>query len=275
MPTENKPGEHEARADANGPSAGPPSGGWVAGARLALGFLTRLPVGGAHGRGTLADAAWAFPIVGIVVGGIGAAALYLNQLAGLPAVSGALLALAATALVTGALHEDGLADVADGFGGGATRARKLEIMRDSRIGSYGVLALIFSVALRVTALVALGPAVFAGAVLIIAAVLSRAVLPVLMRSLPMARDDGLAHVAGRPGTLVVGVSLTIGGGLALFFLQPHLVTTVSVFGAALFGALVVGGLAKRQIGGQTGDVLGAAQQVAETAVLLTAVAVLS
>ncbi|MEQ8667135.1 MAG: adenosylcobinamide-GDP ribazoletransferase [Rhodospirillales bacterium] len=275
MPTENK--AHENRSGGHGGQETPqtPSGGWLADVRLALAFLTRLPVGGAHAGRPLSDAAWAFPLAGVVVGGFGAAAIYLCRLAELPTFVGAVVALAVMALVTGALHEDGLADVADGFGGGAVRSRKLEIMRDSRIGSFGVLALIFSVALRASALAAIGPGVLAGAVLMSAAVASRAVLPALMRALPNARDDGLAHSAGRPGAVSAGVSLALGGGLMLLFLQPHLMTTIAAFVAAVVATVGLGVLARRQIGGQTGDVIGAAQQVAETAVLLAAVAVLS
>ncbi|WP_181180926.1 adenosylcobinamide-GDP ribazoletransferase, partial [Paracoccus sp. FO-3] len=128
----------------------------LAQAALALVWLTRLPVGRLLPASppTLAQAAWAFPLVGLAVGFIGAAVLGLAALAGLPGMVAALLAVGAMILATGALHEDGLADCADGSGG-ATRERRLEIMRDSRIGSYGVLALVLVTGLRVAAIAAL------------------------------------------------------------------------------------------------------------------------
>lgn len=271
MPTEHKTGNAErAKTDERAKPASR-----IADVRLAIAFLTRLPVGSFQHPRSLAEAAWAFPLVGVLVGGFGVAALYGAGLAGLPSPVAALLAVAAMALVTGALHEDGLADVADGFGGGAVKTRKLEIMRDSRIGSYGVLGLVFVVGLKVAALAALGDVALAAAAVLTAAAVSRGLLPALMAALPMARDDGLAHGAGRPSRFNAGVALAVGAGVAIFMMSPHLVAAVFMLAAAALAALAVGMLAQRQIGGQTGDVLGAAQQVAETAILLTAVAVLS
>ena len=115
----------------------------------------------------------------------------------LPPLPAAALAVAATVAVTGALHEDGLADVADGFGGGATRERKLEIMRDSRIGTYGVCALILSFILRISALTNLGDPALVTAVLVAAHAAARAPIPAFMRLVPAARTDGLSADAGR------------------------------------------------------------------------------
>ena len=136
--------------------------------QASLTFLTRLrfapvtPAGGA-----IAQAAWAFPIAGAVVALIGALVYWLAHRVGLPPFPCAALSVAATMLVTGCLHEDGLADTADGFGGGTTREQKLDIMRDSRIGAYGVCALALAIILRVSALASLAtpelvvPALFA------------------------------------------------------------------------------------------------------------------
>ncbi len=126
-----------------------------------------------HGRpiakGELSRALWAAPVVGAVVGGLVGAAVYgFAHSLHIPPLPAAALAVAATAAVTGALHEDGLADVADGFGGGATRERKLDIMRDSRIGTYGVCALMLSFMLRVGALASLGDPASVAAALICA-----------------------------------------------------------------------------------------------------------
>jgi len=267
MADEDKPGN--AAAPATGLAR------WRDDIRLVIAFLTRLPMGDVGRERTLADASWAFPVAGVIVGAFGAAIVQVDGLLGIPLWVGSFLAIAVMTLVTGALHEDGLADVADGFGGGAVRTRKLEIMRDSRIGSYGVLALVFSVGIRVAALSAFLRPDIAAAVLMTAAVLSRATLPALMNALPPARDDGLGHGAGRPTSATAMVALVLGGAVALFVLQPHLMTTVGVTVAAIASTLAVGALARHQIGGQTGDVIGAAQQVSETAILVTAAVMLT
>jgi len=249
--------------------------GWAADLRLALGFLTRLPLRAVADEPMrpLGEAARAFPLVGVVVGAIGGAAFLIVGWFGLPAPAAALLALAVTAAATGALHENGLADVADGFWGGATRERRLEIMRESRIGGFGVLALVFGVGLRAAALAALAPG--AGfAALIAAGALSRGFLPWLMHRLPLARADGLAAGAGRVDRETARLALLLGGGVA---------AAVLLVGAGFFAALAalalgalaglgMAALAERKIGGHTGDVLGAAQQVVEAAVLLAVAA---
>ncbi len=168
--------------------------------KTGLAFLTRLPlVGAAPSAGSdIARASWTFPIVGAGVGALGALVYWLADGLGLHPFVSAALAVAATLLVTGCLHEDGLADTVDGFGGGASRERKLEIMRDSQIGTYGAAALI-----------ALADAAGgrhrqprragAGASALIAAHAgARAVLPVFMRRVPPARQDGLSADAGEP-----------------------------------------------------------------------------
>lgn len=243
---------------------------WMGDILLALAFLTRLPVpvGEANQKRQLAEVAWAFPVVGILVGVIAAGALLLGfQFGQHPLVCG-LLAIGVATLITGALHEDGLADVADGFGGGHTVPDKLRIMRDSQVGSYGVLALIFSVALRIGALAGMNTPTVAALALIAAAVLSRALVVAVMSQLDMARTDGLGAGAGKPdgedtlvalglAALVVFLLLGAGGWIVLAL--------------AVVAAAVVAWIAKRQIGGQTGDVLGTVQQVTEAVVLLSVV----
>src|SRR6516162_7346258 len=138
---------------------------WASDLKTSIQFFTRLPVSGGTPAGAdLARAAWAFPLAGIVVGLIAAAVYALAYKLGFAGWPAAALTVAATLLVTGCLHEDGLADTVDGFGGGDTQERKLEIMRDSRIGTYGVCALTVSIVLRVAALAA-----FAGPVLALGA----------------------------------------------------------------------------------------------------------
>jgi len=237
--------------------------------RTGLAFCTRLPVAAPSG-GNLGQAAWTFPLIGALVGAVGALILWLTGPLG-PFVA-ATLAVAATTLMTGCLHEDGLADTADGFGGGATKARKLEIMRDSRSGAYGMTALILSFMLRAGALASLAAAGAGVAALIAAHAGARAGMALFMATVPQARQDGLSAGAGTPelgttagaailGLLALLLCLGVGAGLL----------------AALLVVLVLAGmarLARRQIGGQTGDVLGAVEQVSEIVILLTAVALL-
>lgn len=253
--------------------------GRLAEAHLAFVFLTRLPLprlSDAAARTAVGRAAWAFPLVGLAVGGLGALVLHGGAALGLPGLASALLALAATAWVTGALHEDGLADVADGFGGGLDKARKLEIMRDSRIGSYGVLAVVFSVGLRAAALVALlkagGPAL-AAAALVAALTLSRAAIPLAMTLLGPAREDGLGAGAGSPGAARLGAAVALAGAVAWALLPGA--TLAPLFAFALMAVLAVVGLAARQIGGHTGDVLGTVEQVTAATALLVLTALLA
>ena len=130
----------------------------------------------------------------------------------------AALTVAATLFVTGALHEDGLADTADGFGGGDTREKKLEIMRDARIGTYGVCALIISLLIRIAAIAGLTEPALVAVALIAAHVGARAVLPFVMFLLPAARSDGLAFAAGVPSGVGVAIAAAL-GFLALLVLS--------------------------------------------------------
>ncbi len=245
---------------------------------MALSFLTRLPVP-PHGMDplgsperSLSRALSLAPLVGVLVGLSGAAVFWLARELGLPPELAGLLAVAAGALVTGALHEDGLADLADGFGGAFDRTRKLAIMRDSRIGAYGVLALVFSVALRAGALAAISEPAGVAAALLAAHAASRGVFPAVMALLPPARQEGLAAGAGRPS----GRDALVGLGLALLLAALALGAFHGfvVFLAAGLAAALVALLARAQIGGYTGDVLGAVQQAAETAALLSAAALI-
>lgn len=227
-------------------------------ARIALMLLTRLPVGRIAGEAPgLSAAAWAYPLVGLPVGllvwAVHAGALAL----GLGAAPAAVLALAAAAVVTGALHHDGLADMADGIGGGGDRARRLAIMRDSRIGSYGALALGLVLAAQGTAIVEAGPGLAAFLTL---AVGSRWLMLWALVALPPARPDGLGAAAGtRAGALVPGavLSLVLFAALGLAGLVLALAMTAA--------AVLVARRARATLGGQTGDVLGAVQMLAETA----------
>jgi adenosylcobinamide-GDP ribazoletransferase len=242
---------------------------WIDRLRLAFGFLTRLPVGGRGSTAPLAFAAPMFPVVGMAVGLIAGVVYVIAHGLGLGPWFSACLAVGAAILVTGGLHEDGLADVADGFGGAADRDAKLAIMRDSRIGSYGVIALVLALATRIGALAAIGHPYHVLAVLIAAGAVSRALVVVAMRMMARARSDGLGAGAGTPGFEGMVTALTIAGIATLVLLLPWAWLLALVLGAG--AATLVALLANRQIGGQTGDVLGAIQQAAEIAVLAAVV----
>jgi adenosylcobinamide-GDP ribazoletransferase len=237
----------------------------------AAGLLTRLPVGaGTAGPGAIAAASWAFPLVGAGIGAVCALVFFVAEAVGLADAPAAVLALAAGIGLTGALHEDGLADTADGFGGGVGREAKLAIMRDSRHGTYGILALGLSLGLRAAALATIGGPIAAGLALIAAHAASRGALPVLMRLMRPARTDGLGATAGRPGRFVALLAVVFGTGIALAMLGPgHGAVSLVVAGIAV---ALAAWLARRQIGGYTGDVLGSFQQIGEIVMLLAAAA---
>jgi adenosylcobinamide-GDP ribazoletransferase len=237
-----------------------------------LRFYSRLPIGADdHAALDFGQMAPALPIAGAAIGAIGAAALVVARICHLPSFVCALIAVAGLALATGALHEDGLADVADGFGGGATRESKRAIMRDSRVGAYGVLALCISILLRVAALGAIieRSVALAALALIFAGALSRVAGLAPMLWLRPARDDGLGANVAAPSRGVWLRAFSIAGAIGL---APWLAgasagqIAVSIVGAFAMAALVAR-LAENQIGGYTGDALGAAQQLAEIAIL--------
>ncbi|TYO67677.1 adenosylcobinamide-GDP ribazoletransferase [Bradyrhizobium hipponense] len=244
----------------------------IADLRIAVSFVTILPVGSSKpaGDGAVARATWALPVAGLLVGLLGAAVYAVATKLGLTPGPSALLALATTALITGALHEDGLADTADGLGGGRTRERKLEIMRDSRIGSYGVCALILSFALRWSALAAIASPWLVALALCAAHAAARAGLPAFMSLVPPARPDGLSASAGSPPGRSVAVAFALGTLCLALALGPGKALVAMIL-LSLAG-LILARLVVRQIGGQTGDILGAFEQTSEILILLVAAA---
>lgn len=216
------------------------------------------------------------PLAGVILALPAAAALAAAWLAGLGPFLAATLAVAIMAMTTGALHEDGLADLADGLGGGGDRERMLAIMRDSRIGSYGALALFLAVALRIGGLATLldRTGIVAATGLVLAAALSRVAALAPMALLPPARRDGLAAAAGRPAGKSLGTAAALGFLLCLgaLLLGLSLGGVIAMIALSAVAALAVTGLARRRLGGQTGDVIGACQQAAEIASLLGLVA---
>jgi adenosylcobinamide-GDP ribazoletransferase len=238
---------------------------------LAVAFmlLTRLPV--PRWSGTAPDMArcvWAFPLVGLVVNLAAGLVYWLGHKAGMPPLLAAAWSVAAMLAMTGAMHEDGLADTADGFGGGATQERKLEIMRDSRIGSFGAVALLLSVIVRVAAIAALVQPGAAVAWLVVAGMLGRSFMAVPMMLLRPARAEGMGASMARlrPGPAAVGLAMAVAASFALLPARPAAVS--ALLSAAV--SLAVARLAARQIGGYTGDVLGACEMMTECVVLTAA-----
>ena len=230
-------------------------------------FLTRLPVprGLRQVEGRLARSAPYFPLIGVLIGLISGAVFVVASALTTPFIAAGLAVLTGV-MVTGALHEDGLADCADGLFGGATRERALEIMRDSRIGTYGAAALAFSIGLRVLALVEMAP--YQGLVaLIVAHAVSRAMIPPVLVSARYARTRGLASsVAGGVTSLEAMIALLFACAVAIGTgLGPGL---AAIAAAAVASGLVLAVLLRR-LGGYTGDGLGAIQQCAEIATLIT------
>ncbi|MBE1206842.1 adenosylcobinamide-GDP ribazoletransferase [Aminobacter carboxidus] len=241
--------------------------------RIGLVFFTRLPLPHFEVKGrSLADAIWTAPLIGLVVALLAWLAYAVATLLGLAPSLAAALTLTAGMLVSGCLHEDGLSDTADGFGGGRTRERKLEIMRDSRIGTYGACALALSILARwgaIDALATPGP-VFVG--LVVAHAASRALIPIFMQMLPQARLDGLSVGVGTLSDSVVLTALAI-GALALLLLGLKGAVVAAICLALLFVAFRK--LCLAQIGGQSGDTIGAIQQLAEIILLFAASAILT
>jgi len=231
-------------------------------------FLTRVPIRTRSAAPPRAIVAW-FPVVGALVGAaIAAVAVGLDRvLAPLPAATVAVLAGVA---ITGAFHEDGLADSADAIAGGATPARRLEILRDSRLGTYGTAAVCGSVLLRVAAVGALLDAGWQPtlAALVAEHAVARTAGVVLMVTVEPAETGGLgASFAGqvsRPlAAITVGVGVTIGALATGWWVLPFVAGTLAA-------VALVGVLGRRAFGGVNGDLFGAAEQLAELAIVVTA-----
>jgi adenosylcobinamide-GDP ribazoletransferase len=245
-----------------------------------LRFYTRLPVpalpweADPHALPDFSRMTRMLPLAGFVVGCVGALAFALPFLLGLGNFIAATIAIATLTLVTGAFHEDGLADTFDAFGGGSTRERKLEIMKDSRIGTFGGAALMLGLILRIALVAALADALGLGATMaaiVTVAALSRtfALLPLTL--LEPARLDGASAAVGRPSqaTFATACIIAVTASLALALSAGHSLAAIALAVALGFVACwVMMRWSRASIGGQTGDVAGAAQQLAEVAALL-------
>lgn len=253
-------------------------------ALIALGYFTRVPIPAWVGWSSheLNRAARYFPLIGAAVGAVAAAVLLAGGLLW-PVPVAVVLSMVSTVLLTGAFHEDGLADAADGLGGGYTRARMLDIMQDSRIGSFGALALVLALLAKFAALLELArlDPWLAAVALIVAHAGSRAVALLLMAALPYVRIDA-DDTKAKPVAEGIGAR-EWGLGLALGLAPAGLAVAAGMFTAAHLAALLgTGGLVwlaaaryfRVRLGGYTGDCLGATQQVAEIALYLALLATL-
>jgi adenosylcobinamide-GDP ribazoletransferase len=244
---------------------------------LAVQFLTRLPVGRwlNFKQEDLPKSTFWFPLAGALAGASGALAFVAGRQL-FPATVAVLLSMLAMVLITGGLHEDGLADAADGLGGGVTKERALEIMRDSRIGSYGALALWFALAIKFASLLWLAhqASIPLWRILIIAPAVSRASCIVLFStcenvrensrtSKPFAKGIGLNRLIATAAYATAGIWLLCGNNFVLF---------LCVALAWIIATVLCRSYYRRRIGGITGDCLGATIVVSELAVYLAFVA---
>jgi adenosylcobinamide-GDP ribazoletransferase len=236
----------------------------------AFALLTRLPVY----RLSLprvavpSEAVWAYPVVGAVVGAIGGAVYWVTHFLSCPPALAALCALVAMILATGAMHEDGLADFADGLAGD-TKERSLAIMRDHQIGTYGIIALVLSLAMRATAIALIAEPRAVMAALIAADAASRLSAVLIMVALPPARRDGLSASVGSPpvGLAAIALGLTF---IIAWLLLPFGIALLLILSACV-SAVVLGRVGQVRFGGQTGDVLGAGSQICECLALIVLV----
>lgn len=242
---------------------------------VAVSFMTRIPVRGDVSGVTEpgASAPW-FPVVGLIVGIVGAGAFAIGEPVFGPALAAAL-AVAASVALTGAFHEDGLADTFDAFGGGQTAERRVQIMKDSRLGTFGTVALVAALGLQILAIARLGGAA-AITWIVVAHVLSRsAALAVMATSKPVGGAGlGAAYLKNLP---VRSAALGVGSGtifsvVATIIGGVGIVSLIGVWIASAVGATLIRRWAYERISGVTGDVLGAVQQVTFTTGLLMAVA---
>jgi adenosylcobinamide-GDP ribazoletransferase len=245
---------------------------------IALQFFTRLPIPAWVGfeASWLQHASRYFPLVGCVLAAIAAAVYFVAALV-LPAPVAAVLSTAASIYLTGAFHEDGFADTCDGLGGGLTRERVLEIMKDSRIGAYGAIGIVCMLAAKLSALAMLPPRVAVGA-LFLAHPLSRLAAASLIWKLEYVRGEGKAKPLAQQMTsaeftiAILSALLPAPVLLATGWIAPEAVLAALL--AALLAAVWLGRKLHKRLGGYTGDCLGAVQQVAEVFIYIGVLATL-
>ena len=238
---------------------------------LAVHFLTRIPTPFDidYSPERLADANRYYPLVGAIIGTVAALACFISELA-LPTLLAVIVATAATALLTGAFHEDGLADTFDGISGGYDRARSLEIMHDSRIGTFGALALILVITLKIAALTSLADTTTIITALIAAHIISRTSTVIVKATSNYAREDGIAgpqDIPLRPINTIIA-SLTTFLAIAVLSLILTPIHAALVTAGAIAGHILIRLYFQPRLKGYTGDTLGATQQITELAIYI-------
>lgn len=237
---------------------------------LSLSFLTRIPISkDLLFERNLMDAAWSFPLIGALVGFLGGMVALLLSYFNISPIIISFTTIGAIILLTGGLHEDGLADTADGFGSNKHPEDKIKIMRDSQIGVYGTLALIIAISVKAVALSELihNDQFFTCIIaLIVSGALSRSTIVGIAFFLEKASETGLAHFAGKPRANVVGICFLISILLCIFLLP--LTKVLAMILLSIVTTVVIGFLSKKQINGYTGDILGTTQILSETALLI-------
>jgi cobalamin 5'-phosphate synthase/cobalamin synthase len=230
----------------------------------AVAFLTRIPIRRPFSTEQVARAAAWFPLIGGLLGLV-YGAIWFGATRVVPTYVAAVLVLACEALLTGALHFDGLADTADGFGGGHTRDDVLRIMRDHAIGTYGATALVLLLLMMASCMVALKTPLLVACWLAAGGAFGRWAIVLLSRALPYARPDNAisSHIGARE--LILATLTVCATG---FLIRWHALVAAAI---TVLIAVALGAFARKRIGGITGDTLGATSQVCETAVLLTGV----
>lgn len=238
--------------------------------QLAFSFMTTIPIpafNAENRESNLASCIWVFPLVGVVLGLLAGSIYYLSIVVGLNVFLSALISVSTMVLLTGALHEDGLADVADGFGGGYGRNQVLSIMSDSSLGTYGTLALLLVMAGRVGAVYQIEQPLLVITALISAASLSRTSCLFIFAGMSPARQTGLGQSVKNPGFAEIISACILCLICNILLLDFKLV--LLILGVALIVTLIIYRLAQSIIGGFTGDVIGASLLLTELAVLLT------
>jgi len=230
---------------------------------LAASFLTRLPVSEIdQPLPQLHSCFWAFSAIGMVIGGLVYGIFACLILAGFPPVPASFAAIGGGVIITGALHEDGFADMLDGFGGGHDAESKLAIMKDSHLGSYAVIGLIILIGIKAGSLASVGPGwPYAVCVMVIAGA-SRFFMISVLALLPPARPDGLGHYHGSDLSGLTSLLPALLVVLAATFFAPAYL--LGIIGCMAVITAFICWLAYRQIAGQTGDICGAVQLASET-----------
>lgn len=235
-----------------------------------MGLMSRIPVrvDPEHAALRSARATWAYPVAGALIGALAGVVALGASVIGLPPMIQSIAALTTSVILTGAMHEDGLADSTDGLWGGWTPERRLEIMKDSRTGAYGVIAIALSLLWRISLMTLVLETNHPIAMLAGLGALSRSAMSPLMAFLPQARKNGLSSSVGSPSKATALTSTAAGLVIALPLLGP--IPCLAAAGIATLWAAI----ANRKIGGQTGDILGASQQLTEIAALIALAALL-